>query len=150
MLRRLACCVGMIGAGAACGGTEEEPCRLPECLSTWVQVALVDEAGESVSARGQLRSNESQAPRRFDCSEDQSTPDLGARCVDGSLSLYSYPGATLEVRFAFADNSFGDWQTLETEVTVRQVGEPGCSSPCLSAMSRAVVPEGARLSPGGG
>jgi hypothetical protein len=115
-----------------------------------VQVALVDEAGESVSARGQLRGNESQAPRRFDCSEDQSSPDLGARCVDGSLSLslhYSqlYPDAMLQVRFAFADNSWGDWQTLETEVTVRQVGEPGCSSLCLSATSRALVPEGARL-----
>jgi hypothetical protein len=145
----------MIGAGAACGGTEEEPCLPPECLSSSVQVALVDEAGESVSARGQLSGNDSQAPRRFDCSEDRSTPDLGARCVDGSLSLslhYSQlsPDAMLQVRFAFADNTWRDWQTLAIQLSGQVVGEPDCSSTCLRATASVVVPEGALLSEGGG
>lgn len=152
MLRRLAGCAGMIGAGAACGGTEEEPCQSPECSTGSLDVALVDEAGASVKARAQLDTGDAPGALRFDCALDPSDPELGVRCEGGSLSarVQLYPTSVLELRFARADHSWTDRQTVPLAFTIQQAGEPGCSCPSVSAEASVVVPEGARLPEGGG
>jgi hypothetical protein len=137
-------------AASACGdGTHE--CATARCGGALPVVALVDEAGNPVAARGEQRSADYPAApaTAFDCEPaDAGQPTL---CARGQLLLSvfeAHPGTRVELRFQLRDGSWSDWQVLALDITSHTDPEfngPGC--PCTGYTATAqpiVVPVEAR------
>lgn len=117
------------------------------CVSPPTHLDFVDEAGQSVAAKGQFRDR--QGTRPFDCADapKQSVFDFG--CTGGTLTIPADTrDAAGEVRFVRDDGSFGDWQRISiTSKTQTDEDFNGVGCPCSWVESKTeplLVPEDAR------
>jgi hypothetical protein len=153
-MRRVAVMLGAWLASAACQG--DRTCTLAECVGDPIEVALVDEAGAGVAARGELRGLDSVEPARFDCFDDPGASEVDFPCYDGLIRPFAYnlaPDERLELRFQLADGSSTDWQPLDLAITSHtdpDFNGPGCSCTWYTATTTPiVVPAEARITGGG-
>lgn len=117
-----------------------------------MQVALVDDDGEVVAAKGEYRAGTGHTDSfvvQFDCERDEA--NYVHACVDGEL-LAGPPFAEdffLEVRFELPDATFTEWLPVPLEITSETDSDfngEGC--PCTTYSGSAepfVVPAEARL-----
>jgi hypothetical protein len=136
-------------AGALTAGCGTTNCSDVGCLGQRVSVELVDEAGNRVSARGDLSySHHSTEP--FDCTLPSDGYRGRYRCEDGVLTLPSVhnPDTTIKVRFQQEDGTLTDWQPVELNIEKRVVSDfngPGCDCTVYDGTTEPVtVPEAAR------
>jgi hypothetical protein len=147
----------MLGAWMAIAGCEDtRTCTLVECTGGPLEIALVDEAGAPVAARGELRGLGSVEPARFDCLDDPRGSEVEVSCDDGLLPPFVYnlaPDTRVGLRFALADGSWTEWKRLDLDVsshTDPDFNGPGCSCTWLEATTPPVVaPAAARITGGG-
>lgn len=143
-----------LGACAIASACDDRPheCASGACGGELPEVALVDEAGNSVTARGEQRSADypDTAALVFDCSP----PDAGqtSLCSEGRVVLsvfQAHPGTRVELRFQLQDGSWSDWRVLPLDITAHTDPEfngPGCPCTWYTAMpAPIVVPVEARL-----
>ena len=82
------------------------------------KVAFVDEDGQPVAAKGELR--DARGTRPFDCAgaPNQSGFDFG--CSEGTLSIPAQQTQRAnEVRFVRDDGSLGEWQAFTVTTTTK-------------------------------
>jgi hypothetical protein len=136
MIRCRGWCLLALGACAIASACDDLPheCASADCAGALPVVALVDEAGNPVAARGEQRSADYPAApaTTFDCEPaDAGQPTL---CADGQLLLSVFGerrGTRVELRFQLQDGSWSDWQVLDLDITSHTDPEfngPGC--PC--------------------
>jgi hypothetical protein len=111
-----------------------------------IEIALVDEAGAPVAARGELRGLGSQEPARFDCFDDPSASEAEVSCNDGLLYpsfVYDLtPDTRVDLRFVLADGSWTEWQRLDLDVTSHtdpDFNGPGCACTWYEATTSPIV-----------
>ena len=137
----------LLGAGTGCSHS----CTEMGCSGELIQLALVDDAGDPVAAKGEYRASTGHTDGllvAFDCTPD--APASENRCVDGGFQVGPAwaEDFVLEVRFALPDGELTEWQAVPVEITARtdpDFNGPDC--PCTSYDGSAepiVVPEGAR------
>ena len=118
-------------------------CTLMDCNGAPSKVALVDDSGGSVAAKGEYRSsgrNHDVSATAFDCNDARSP----AHCEDGVLLLNAPGGhdSKDEIRFELANGEFTDWQPVAltiTEHTDSDFNGPGCSCTWYTAVVEPVV-----------
>jgi hypothetical protein len=126
------------------------------CGGVPLALALVDDAGDPVAARGEYRSNTpGSVASPFDCSFQQGDASPNLQCPDGSLITAIYdprPDTAVEVRFELTEGGMSDWQDAPLEVTEHtdpDFNGPGCSCTWYTGTARAItVPTEARRVPG--
>jgi hypothetical protein len=142
--------LSLFGLLAACG---DQTCSAALCSGSALQLPLVDEAGASVPARGEYRTNrELPEQRPFDCTVGPRASDFDSDCNDNvvlAAPLYRGPGSTVEVRFQQADGSRTEWQDVALTFeyhTDPDFNGPGCGCSWYTAVAEPIiVPAGARL-----
>jgi hypothetical protein len=128
--RWLAC---MMPLSLAACGSDDRSCTAVACVGL-VEVPLVTESGQPASARGELRSRQTDPDvQRFNCNDDRA-PDEQP-CPGGIILIQATSGTppALELRFQRPDNSFTDWQLVDLAIepiTNPDFNGPGC--PCTS------------------
>jgi hypothetical protein len=138
---------------AGCG-EDGGSCTARDCPSTLPRLALVDDTGQPVGARGELRNNLSGAPQPFDCTLSNGPPTATNRigCEDGVLATQdmNLDGDTrIELRFERAGGGLSEWQTVALDITSNTDADfngPGC--PCTRYEATAapvLVPVNARI-----
>jgi hypothetical protein len=137
--------VGLVTLATGCMTTN---CDDAGCVGKRVTVALVDDSGAPVNARGEL-SYAHHWDRSFDCSLESNVLN-DADCEDGVLTLESVLNAddTLKVRFEREDGSVTDWQPVELKIEKkvhRDFNGPDCDCTAYEGTAEPVlVPEEAR------
>jgi hypothetical protein len=138
---------------AGCG--EDDPsCTARDCPSDMPTLLLVDDAGQPVAARGELRNNLTEVAQPFDCSLSNGPPTATNRlaCNDGVLAAQNtnLQGDTrIELRFGLAGGELSEWQTVALDITSDtdpDFNGPGC--PCTRYEATAapvLVPANARI-----
>lgn len=130
-------------------------CRFHSCtdkglVGSPLSVALVDDDGAPVVARGETRYLHHQATS-FDCTVRPEENARDADCQGGVLQLAPVynPSDTLDLRFQLDDGSFTDWLPVHLSiepVTVRDFNGPDCDVTVYDAAAEpVVVPASARL-----
>jgi len=114
-----------------------------------VQLALVDEQGTPVSARGEVRYSHHQT-LPFDCGVPEAEPN-DIDCVNGVLTLapaYS-PDDTIDIVFKLGDGSWADPYRVQLKVKSDLVGEGDCEQTVYNGTTEPViVPAEARVTNG--
>jgi hypothetical protein len=138
----------------ACGDAEggERSCADVACGGSYPPVALVDENGLPVVARGEVQNRDlPEQPFPFDCTV--SSPSSGCQgnaVVTGTWGVS--PGYVAQIRFEQSDGSFTAWQPVRFHVTSRtdpDFNGPGCLCTRYTATAEdVIVPVSARLSAG--
>ena len=112
-------------------GCEARDCTEMGCVGYGVQLALVDESGKQVAAKGEYRSNAAGATARdFDCTETRLPL---SHCQDGLLELGELlaPDLAFDVRFRDDQGDWTAWSPVAvtlSEQTDPDFNGPGC--PC--------------------
>lgn len=137
----------LVGASAC----DDQPCERAACGGEVMRVALVDDEGELVAAKGEYRAGSLRTDSfvvSFDCDRNEASDTYA--CVDAELSV-GPPWSEdffLEVRFELPDGTFTEWQSVPLEVTSEtdpDFNGEGC--PCTTYSGSAepfVVPAEAR------
>ncbi|HEX2874220.1 MAG TPA: hypothetical protein VHP33_23360 [Polyangiaceae bacterium] len=141
----------------AVAGLTAQGCHLQSCtdmaaVGAPVRVALVDDAGAPVIARGEVRY--SLDGEGFDCTTASTNGGTQAGCKHGVLELQPLNSRTdtIALRFRLDDDSFTDW--IPVDLTVKSSTDPdfngpGCGATTFSGTAKPViVPEAARLPAG--
>ncbi|HWA74740.1 MAG TPA: hypothetical protein VG937_20500 [Polyangiaceae bacterium] len=121
------------------------------CVGGDVAVALVDDSGAPVAARGEVRRS-AHREVTFDCTVASSGGGAEADCVNNVLQLDPVNGnrETTELRFRLEDGSFTDWRPVDVTITegvAKDLGGPDCDCRYLNGTAEPVtVPAAARLS----
>lgn len=125
-------------------------CNLAGCLGAPLTVALVDESGKGVAARGDI-SYSSHATLPFDCTVQPRDKLDDADCEGNVLQLDSVynDDDTLKIRFRLADGSKSEWQDVPLTIEEEELPDfngPGCSCTVHNGTAEPVtVPVAARL-----
>lgn len=136
---------------AACSDDDTLTCTAKACGGGTLSIALVDDAGNAVEARGQFRVGDGLAPAFFDCTgSTQQTGSDPAFCKDSVIALDRWlsPDSIVELRYELAPDTYTEWERLQlqyTSHTERDFNGPGCDCTWYDAADRStVVPEAAR------
>jgi hypothetical protein len=120
------------------------------CLGKTVDVALVDDAGDPIAARGEIRYSSHQEGA-FDCTVAPSAILGDVNCANDTLQIAAVynDDDELDIRFEREDGSFSDWQpvplTIERRV-LADVNGPDCDCTVRDGTAEPVtVPAGAQL-----
>jgi hypothetical protein len=149
----------VLGAGCLLiGCSSERSCNAMACGGLPLALALQDDAGDPVAARGEYRSNTpGSVASAFDCSFERgdASPTPNLQCRDGVIlnAIHDVrPGTVVEVRFELNAGGLSDWQNVPLQVTERtdpDFNGPGCPCTWYSGTARAItVPTEARLPSG--
>jgi hypothetical protein len=149
MLRTLWVVGCLVGVGLTAQGCNMQSCTLMAAVGPPVRVALVDDAGAPVVARGEVRYSHHREST-FDCSASP-TSGRQASCEEGELDLEPLYNRTdtIALRFRLDDDSFTDWIAVDLTIqssTDPDFNGPGCEATTYSGTAKPViVPEAARL-----
>jgi hypothetical protein len=142
----LAAALGAVGGLVGC----DHSCTDIGCLGKKVEVALVDEAGDPVAARGEIRYS-GHPGGVFDCTVAPTPTAKDVDCENDTLQVAPVfnDDDELDIRFELDDGSFSDWQpvplTVEREV-LADVNGPGCDCTVWNGTAEPVtVPAEAQL-----
>ena len=146
----------MIGALClvnGCGGSPDPKpisCTLVDCTGNDVKLLLVDEAGDAVLARGELRGTHRQT-QAFDCTVAPDPNHTGLDCDHSSLLIgpVHNDDDSFDIRFEFEDESFTDWIPVALTIEKNPIADfngPGCDCTQLNGSAMPVtVPPAAQL-----
>ena len=140
---------GLLSAAGGLVGCDDSCTDLP-CLGRNVEVALVDESGDPVAARGEIRYSRHQGGL-FDCTVAPTSTAQDVDCENDTLLLGPAfnDDDELDIRFELGDGSFSDWQpvplTVE-RVVLADVNGPDCDCTVWNGTAEPViVPADAQL-----
>jgi hypothetical protein len=127
------------------GGCESDQCTEMSCPGDVVQIAVVDEEGEPVLAKGEYRAGERNTNNftvSFDC--DPTTAGSNYACLEGELQVGPAWSEDffLDVRFELPDGTFTEWQEVPLEITSEtdpDFNGEGCSCTSFSAEAEPIV-----------
>lgn len=139
----------MGAAGVVVSGCNQT-CTDMGCVGQRVEVALVDDAGTAVAARGEIRYS-GQQTKAFDCTVDAPAAVSDASCEEGKLQMDPiYNDADeLDIRFERVDGTLSGWQPVPLAVDRRVLPDfngPGCDCTMYDGHAAPVlVPADAQL-----
>jgi hypothetical protein len=138
-----------MSAASALLGCTTHYCTQKGCV-VYVEVALVDDAGDPVAARGEIRYTNRRAVA-FDCTVAPTATVNDVDCENGTVQMEPVynEGDQLEIRFEPEDGSFSDWQPVPLTVGHRVFADfNGDDCDCTALEGRAqpvTVPANAQL-----
>ncbi|MEO8183125.1 MAG: hypothetical protein ABI895_30205 [Deltaproteobacteria bacterium] len=125
-----------------CDGPRD--CNTGACSGPAVTLALVDESGQGVAAKGEYRSNDGRSlPQPFDCTLARTS--LFAACAENVVRLYTFnlqPGMSHEVHFEGDNGEWSEWLPVPLQLTRRtdpDFNGPGCSCTWYTGQAEPLV-----------